>query len=117
MGNTSCSRKHRGILPSYVLDKLWAYTSYHFHHLTCIGEGQVPWPANTATFRPALNAGSMALGSTTCRQRRGVGEGGGQDRNEEGKGREGQGRRGMDKEQRRESWAEERRPTEGERKN
>ena len=37
---------------------------------------QVPWLASTATFRPPLNAGSMALGSTTCRQRHGVGVGG-----------------------------------------
>ena len=38
---------------------------------------QVPWLASTATFRPPLNAGSMALGSTSCRgQRHGVGTGG-----------------------------------------
>ena len=35
---------------------------------------QVPWLASTATFRPPLNSGSMALGSTTCQgQRHGVG--------------------------------------------
>ena len=28
---------------------------------------QVPWLASTATFRPRLNADSMALGNTTCR--------------------------------------------------
>ena len=38
---------------------------------------KVPWLASKATFRPPLNAGSMALGSTTCRgQRHGVGTGG-----------------------------------------
>ena len=30
--------------------------------------------------RPPLNAGSMALGSTTCRQRHGVGKGGERER-------------------------------------
>ena len=30
------------------------------------GYSQVPWLASTATFRPPLNAGSMALGSMTC---------------------------------------------------
>ena len=37
---------------------------------------QVSWLSSTATFRPPLNDGSMALGSTTCRQRHGVGKGG-----------------------------------------
>ena len=38
---------------------------------------QVLWLASTAIFRPPLNAGSMELGSTTCRgQRHGVGTGG-----------------------------------------
>ena len=37
---------------------------------------QVPWLARTATFIPPLNAGSMALESTTFRLRHGVGEGG-----------------------------------------
>ena len=38
---------------------------------------QVPWLASTSTFRPPLNAGIMALGSTSCRgQRHGVGTGG-----------------------------------------
>ena len=38
-----------------------------------------------ATFRPPLNSGSMALGSTACRQRHGVGKGG-----ERGPEREGE---------------------------
>ena len=76
----------------------------------------VPWLASTATFRPPLNAGSMTLeaqlaGNGTEWERRGNGE-----RNGEGDGQEGQGRRVTDKERRRASRAEERRPTEGESK-
>ena len=44
----------------------------------------VPWIASTATFIPPLNAGSMALGSTTCRQRHRVGKGGEQGPEQEG---------------------------------
>ena len=44
--------------------------------IVCIRKTLVPWLASTATFRPPLNAGSMALGSTSCRQRHGVGKGG-----------------------------------------
>ena len=42
-----------------------------------VAANEVPWLARTATFRPPLNAGSMALGSTSCRgQRHIVGTGG-----------------------------------------
>ena len=64
--------------------------------------------------RPPLNAGSMALGSTTCRKRHGVGNGNG-----EGNGQGGRGRRGTDTERGRVRWAslaEERWPREGESK-
>ena len=50
---------------------------YNFDTTYCDTEGQVPWLASTATFRPPLNAGSMALGSTTFWQRHGVRKGGG----------------------------------------
>ena len=53
---------------------------------------QVPWLASTATFRPPLNAGSMALESTTCQgQQHGVGKGGeqGTERGGNGQGEQG----------------------------
>ena len=50
---------------------------HKFQEYKDIFQAQVPWLASTATFRPQLNAGSMELGSTTCRgQRHGVGTGG-----------------------------------------
>ena len=67
--------------------------------------------------RSLLNAGNMALGSTTGRKPHGVGKGG--TGNGEGNGHGGQGRRGREKERRRArraSWAEERGPKEGEKK-
>ena len=59
---------------------------------------QVPWLSITATFRPPLNAGSMALGSTTCRcQWHGVGTGGewGTERREERTGLTGEAGNGQ----------------------
>ena len=81
-----------------------------------IHEILVPWLASTATFRPPLNAGSMALGSTTCwGQRHGVGTGGNGEQNGGGIRREWQGIPGTDMERRKGSRTETRRPTEGER--
>ena len=69
---------------------LWILSAFHGycpHFVNTIGIGhiQVPWLASMATFRPPLNAGSMALGSTSCRgQRHRVGTG-----EERGKKRQG----------------------------
>ena len=64
--------------------------NYDFQVKAYNSNNQVPWLAITATFRPPLNAGSMALGSTTCRgQRHGLGKG--EERNGGGNVREWQG--------------------------
>ena len=77
-----------------------------------------PVASKHGNLKSILNAGSMALGSTTGRTRHGVGKGGGGG-NREGNGHGGQGRQGTETERRRASWAswaEERGPREGERK-
>ena len=54
---------------------IWLFVLYSHYMLGRCGR-QVPWLASTTTFRPPLNTGSMALRSTTFRQRHGLGKGG-----------------------------------------